>query len=375
MKQLLIILLALCSFAAKSQTILYTNNPDSFKVAGSVNGAPRTMWNIDLGVKKVDKTKHTTDSAALRGLITTNTAAINSLQYTNSYFVNKGSGTGILVTINDSTVAANRLGFTSTANKVIWTVDSTNGLNFNAAINEGNFTTLAPLASPTFTGTPLIGTDTVATRAYARSVSGTGGSGSSESYSQPVLLMRGMGMNVVSQTVGFNNPIEATTAHTLVSGRLSLYATAPTKSETITGVYIYTVAQGSFTGSSTNGIALYSFNPTTGVYTKVAESANDANIWKAAAQSTTSILFTSSVSVAAGTTYFIATMFSSSATTTSPTILSRNVAANAGQSKLSLYGNAGSVSGYLTSQTAFPATIAATSLTEQTLVVWGALRN
>jgi hypothetical protein len=83
MKKLFFLLLVLSCLQTFSQTVYIPPTDaaaDSIIVPSNVAGAVRKVYNIDLSRKKVDKTKHSTDSAAMKALIDANTTSIAGKQ-------------------------------------------------------------------------------------------------------------------------------------------------------------------------------------------------------------------------------------------------------------------------------------------------------
>lgn len=76
--------------------------------------------------------------------------------------------------------------------------------------------------------------------------------------------------------------------------------------------------QGSYTADNYNGIGLFSYNPTTKVYTKIIETADNGNIWKSAAESVQEVSFTPQT-LNPGF-YAVGIIWNASATTTAPTM-------------------------------------------------------
>jgi hypothetical protein len=89
------------------------------------------------------------------------------------------------------------------------------------------------------------------------------------------------------------------------------------KAGTITGVKWYQGTQGAYTASNYNGVGLYTYSG--GTLTLVASSTNDGNIWKATGSTWSSKAFTSTYSASKGL-HFIGFLYSSSASTTAPTV-------------------------------------------------------
>jgi hypothetical protein len=131
-----------------------------------------------------------------------------------------------------------------------------------------------------------------------------------------ILLYRALGSSIIGTT--HSTPLSViATAYTLVDGRQVANCIYINKTTTITGVMFIQGTQGNFTGDNTNSIAIYSYSG--GTMTKVAETANDANIWKNANGTFNSVALTSPYVASPGV-YFIVALWNSSSTTTSPTI-------------------------------------------------------
>lgn len=114
------------------------------------------------------------------------------------------------------------------------------------------------------------------------------------------------------------------------------------------GVMFLITVQGSFTGDAVNGLALYKLTGTT--QTLVAQTANDPNIWKNAANTVVTVPFTSTYTALPGI-YYIAAVYHRSAETTPPAIAACTfvptpfLSGLCGNNKLYFY---------LSSQTSFP---------------------
>ena len=106
---------------------------------------------------------------------------------------------------------------------------------------------------------------------------------------------------------------------TLLDNFTILSAVYINTSQVVTGIKVMSFTQGNFTADNFNGAGLYSLSGT--VITKVAESANDANYFKAAPGSVVTIPFTSPYSATAGI-YFIAYLHNRSAVVAAPELIS-----------------------------------------------------
>jgi hypothetical protein len=135
---------------------------------------------------------------------------------------------------------------------------------------------------------------------------------------------------------------------------MAIYVPKPV---TITGAYLFQATSGVYTANNYNGIALYSLNAGTGLLTQVAASTNNGNLWTGINKLT--IPFSATYNAAVGV-YFLALMWSASATTTvpkltmgapSPTIANMD------------FPNSIKLQGYQTGLTALPASVASSVLT------------
>jgi len=127
---------------------------------------------------------------------------------------------------------------------------------------------------------------------------------------------------------------------------------------TITGVGYVQHTQGAYTADQYNGFAIYSTSG--GTDTKVVETPNDGNLWKAAAGNVTKAFTTPQVLLPGN--YKICAVWNASATTTAPVVYTHTgVSANITY----LLPNSQKITGTVTSQNTMPSTIANSSLTSQ----------
>lgn len=128
---------------------------------------------------------------------------------------------------------------------------------------------------------------------------------------------------------------------------------------TSTGAMFLMVTQGNFTGDQTNALALYSYSG--GTLTKVAETANDQNIWKNAANAFVKVAWATPVAVTRGV-YFVGAIYNNSAQVTAPTLLTAGsyVATTMATTDLT---NSAKIRGTVAAQNSFPATQASTGIT------------
>jgi hypothetical protein len=116
------------------------------------------------------------------------------------------------------------------------------------------------------------------------------------------------------------HPISMTTSSTGLSNTvLNMVAVVVQKETIATGVQWFQGTQGVYTANNTNGVALYSVDPTTFVITKIAESTNDGNIWKGTTGTVQTKDFATPVTIQPGL-YYIGALYNSSAQTTAPVV-------------------------------------------------------
>lgn len=128
---------------------------------------------------------------------------------------------------------------------------------------------------------------------------------------------------------------------------------------TVTGVGYVQHTQGAYTSDQYNGFAIYS--TTGGTDTKVVETVNDGNIWKAASNSKVEKAFATPQVLLPGN-YKICAVWNASATTTAPILYTHTgVSANITY----LLPNSQKISGTVAVQNSMPTTIANSSLTSQ----------
>lgn len=175
-----------------------------------------------------------------------------------------------------------------------------------------------------------------------------------------------LGSAILFQTVG-NKGIDTT--FSLADGTIRFAAVYVNRNCTLTGVKFYQSTQGSFTGDNTNGLALYSYSG--GTLTKVAETANDENIWKGTANTYQTVAFATPYVASQGI-YFVAALYNTSAQTTAPTI-----GAYAGMTNAAMSGydftNSAKLYGTLAAQATLPASQASSGITAGTAPIWFAL--
>jgi hypothetical protein len=136
-------------------------------------------------------------------------------------------------------------------------------------------------------------------------------------FSDQLQMINLMGGDIIAAPF---HPISMTTGSTALSNTfLNMVAVVVQKETIATGVQWFQGSQGVYTANNTNGVALYSVNPTTYVVTKIAESTNDGNIWKGSTGSVQTKDFATPVTIQPGL-YYIGALYSSSAQTTAPVV-------------------------------------------------------
>lgn len=132
-----------------------------------------------------------------------------------------------------------------------------------------------------------------------------------------------------------------------------------------TGVnYVLNVA-GNFTGDNYNGFGLFSVSG--GTYTKITQTVTDDNVWKASPFTLATKAWPTPQTLLPGV-YMIALQWSASSTTTAPTIYTwGTLTAN----HALILTNSNKISGYVTSQTALPATSTTGSALTVSSVLYG----
>jgi len=160
------------------------------------------------------------------------------------------------------------------------------------------------------------------------------------------------GSPIVAETFGMMGIISITGASALGSGSPGYCAIYINKRTTLTGAVFFSAVQGNFTANNTNSIGLYSYSG--GTITKIAETANDGNIWKNTSNTWVQVPFSSTVTVAPGL-YFIAACYSSSSQTTAPSIGRGNIMLSGAQNS-PLTTNSFKLYSFRTGQTTLPST-------------------
>lgn len=162
-----------------------------------------------------------------------------------------------------------------------------------------------------------------------------------------------------SPLIGVSIPLIANASKSMSDGRAYYQLVRAVVTDTVNHINFVQAVQGDYTADNNNYAAIYTESG--GTLTQVAISANNGNLWKAAANAIVTVDLTTGYVVTAGQEYVVAWCYNSSAQTTGPSLAgSDNVAA------LLNYGmtNSKGVMGYTVSTTELPASIASSSLTK-----------
>jgi hypothetical protein len=157
---------------------------------------------------------------------------------------------------------------------------------------------------------------------------------------------------------------------TLTDGQLRMFAVWLDTAQTITGVAYVMQTAGSFTGDNNNKIGLYTYSG--GTLTRVAQTANDANIWKATANTLAKAAFTGTYSASAGI-YFIGFLGNWTAAPTPPVIYTAPALAFNAIALTQDFTNSGKLNSLLAAQTDLPSSQASSGLTASTTMPYLAL--
>jgi hypothetical protein len=144
---------------------------------------------------------------------------------------------------------------------------------------------------------------------------------------------------------------------TLVSGTVYLIPIWNAYANDVTGLTFFQTQQGNYTGDSNNLVALYTFDSTT-TLTRRAISTNNANLWKATANTWATELFASPYSAGASQPLYVGLLYHQSAETTAPKILATNAPIHTNVYNFTISPSSGIFLGKRTGQTTCPSSIA-----------------
>lgn len=173
----------------------------------------------------------------------------------------------------------------------------------------------ANIASPTFTGTPAgptaaVGTNTtqIASTAFVQAAIPF----------DDLAAMQALGSVIKAQSLGMNSPVLVNASVTMNNQQFLIQAITVKTAFTATGGKWVQAVQGSYTGNNYNGIILASYSG--GTLTAIASSTTDNSIWSTATANTMgSKAFSSTVPLTPGV-YYLIFLYCRSAETTAPKI-------------------------------------------------------
>lgn len=217
----------------------------------------------------------------------------------------------------------------------------------------------APLASPTFTGTVVLpATTSIGTVSNTELAALDGVTGVEEGVSMVewnngiednyLKALQAAGSSIkVGSAMGFYPRVD----HTLYDGKALWTLFYLSDTTDITGVGYMLSTQGDYTADNYNGFAIYSVSGTT--YTKIDSTANDGNLWKAAANTAATKAFSSGAQELNPGIYYIFLVYNNSAQVTAPKLYYNNDLANAAFAGIT---GTNKIQGVVNSQTTPPIT-------------------
>lgn len=158
---------------------------------------------------------------------------------------------------------------------------------------------------------------TATTLQTARKINSVSFNGSADIMVDPYILsLNNLGLPILAQNLD-GSLQSVINGQSMSSGRVYFFAVPILKDMTITGLYYRQITQGSFTGSDFNGMGLHTIS--SGTLSRVAITANDANIWKAASGTFNQVALASPYAATAGI-YYVSFLYCTSAQSTAPII-------------------------------------------------------
>lgn len=217
---------------------------------------------------------------------------------------------------------------------------------------SGNFSS-GTFTWPTFNQNT---TGSAASLTTARKINGVSFNGTADiAVDKRILAYQALGSTIVAENVD-GQLAQVINTLAMTSQRAYFSAVYIDKDQTITGVKWKQATAGSYTANNYNGVGLYSYSG--GTLTLVASSTNDGNIWTATSGTVGSKAFSSTYSASAGL-YFVAIIWSASATTTAPFL--GTLTATSSINTITDFTNSAKTSGLISSLTALPSPTQASS--------------
>ena len=192
-------------------------------------------------------------------------------------------------------------------------------------------------------------TGSAASLTTGRKINGVSFNGTADiTVDKRLLAYQALGSTIVAENVD-GQLAQVINSLAMTSQRAYFQAVYIDKDQTITGFKWKQATAGSYTANNYNGGALYSYSG--GTLTLVASSTNDGNIWTATSGTIGSKAFSSPYSATAGL-YFVAIIWSASATTTAPSLGTLTAASSI--NTVTDFTNSAKTSGLISSLTALP---------------------
>ncbi len=175
-----------------------------------------------------------------------------------------------------------------------------------------------------------------------------------------------LGSPIVGETFGL--PLyQANTSTALVDNTVRYVPVYLEKAKTLTGVKVYIVTQGNYTGDNNNKVGLFSYSG--GTLTLVASSTNSSTLWSTATANTVqSIAFSSTYAATPGL-YYVGLLYNQSAQTTAPSLAGGVAMGNLARSALD-FSNSAKLFGTVGTQNDLPSTQAMSGITGVTASYW-----
>ena len=275
----------------------------------------------------------------------------------NAYIANPNiTVNGQLISLGGSGTVAAAAG-TLTGSTLASGVTSSSLTSFGSSIvlgtpASGNFSS-GTFTWPTFNQNT---TGSAASLTTARKINGVSFNGTADiAVDKRILAYQALGSTIVAENVD-GQLAQVINSLAMTSQRAYFQAVYIDKDQTITGFKWKQATAGSYTANNYNGGALYSYSG--GTLTLVASSTNDGNIWTASSGTIGSKAFSSTYSATAGL-YFVAIIWSASATTTAPSL--GTLTATSSINTVTDFTNSAKTSGLISSLTALPSPTQASS--------------
>jgi hypothetical protein len=199
----------------------------------------------------------------------------------------------------------------------------------------------------------------------ARKINGVSFDGSADiDVEGKIIAYQALGSTLVAQNV--NGSLgDATGSNTMVDNRVYFIAVDIKKARTINGFKWKQVTAFSGTADAYSGGGLYTISG--GTLTLVANSTDDANLWKATASTIPNKAFSATYNAVAGL-YFVGILYCNSAQTIAPVIGA--LFGSIGTNSVTDFTNSTKLNGFLSGQTTLPASVAMSAITAYYVEPW-----